>query len=281
MKVELTQGTNEWRDYRRTRITATDFCVIAASKGLCTNLFNKSIDKLIKDKITATEAQQNNPYFNMGHKYEPLLLDTINLVDLRRSETYVYDNNLRIMASLDGRDDFTNRIIEIKTTKKSQDKLQELIDYYKYQVMHQCYVANCDNGLIIIGFVDDFDEVIKIEQVEIIPQKIMTKKEWLEHCEEFLQQLDNANKCPDDILTLYIAYDHAKGEEAYWGNLKDEMKQQIIDKLPNGGIFKEFALTKSSKTTIKYKDVIDKFKILVTDEFKTTTESFTLKGNKK
>lgn len=195
--VELQQGSPDWLEFRRNKVTATDFSVIAANKGLCKNLFYKKIDKLIEDKISSAQIPDNR-YFQLGRELEPIILNSLNFVEIVPGEIGTYENNNRIMASFDARDTLLNCVIEIKTSSKDPKELPKLIDFYKFQVIHQCYVSGYDFGYLVFGFyknaINEFFQIIdfnliEIEIIKIIPSEVLSKNDWLDLCNEFLSKL--------------------------------------------------------------------------------------------
>lgn len=185
--LEVKQGSSQWLSIRSNSITATDFAVIAAAASLSVNIFKKSVNSVLKRKITE-QKQKDNRFFAMGRQWENYLLHSANALDLIKGEVITYDSNDRIMASLDGRDAFINAVIEAKTTTKDVSKVDELIQYYQYQVIHQCYIAGSDLGILIIGVIKDGK--IELIRKDIIPSEIMNKETWLSMCNENLAKLD-------------------------------------------------------------------------------------------
>jgi hypothetical protein len=278
MKLNLQQGSPEWLQYRYDCVTATDFSVIAASLGLCANIFNKSISQLISDKINATQVKDNK-FFAMGRQFEERILQSVHFIEIASSEVFAYDKNPRIMASLDARDLITQTAIEIKSTRKGEDKLRELIDYYQFQVMHQCHCANLIQGLLLIGMVDDLGEIIKLEKIKINPMHIMSKSDWLSHCEQFLVKLDDAKTIPDNTAEIWSKYQKILATISTLTNEKDLMREELINLYPNGTYFKEFSLTKQNSTTVKYAQIIKDQNIEIEDKYKTNITKYILKGN--
>jgi len=198
--LNLTQGTNEWREYRRHAVTATDFATIAANAGLCDNIYNTSIDKLIDDKLSG-KVVPDNPYFKLGRDNEEMLLSKYNGINVIPSEVacYEYIDNfgdiwLRpdIMASFDGRDDVLQSIIEIKSSTKDKSRIQEQLDYYRFQVYHQMIIAGYTNGSLIIGH---FTKQFKFTDYTEIPIYLdIEYNKWLDLCNNFLEQLNERKK---------------------------------------------------------------------------------------
>lgn len=290
MKVNLEQNTPEWLEFRKTRVTATDFCVIAANNGLCNNLFNKSLNTLIKDKVESKQ-QNDNHYFELGRKYEPILLDNILIkVTLEYwdpynhyiSEIFVSDINNRIMASLDARFEFNNIdsiIYEIKTTHKPKDKLSALIEYYKYQVIHQCYVCGIPSGVLCIGFLDESDDLYEIKYIEIIPSEILDKSIWFAMCIKFLNALDQYSLVPKEDIDLFNEYKKLSEEIKHKEIRQDEIKKLLKQKYLSGVDFKEFSVRKQNRISNRYADFMKDINLELPDSYKSISEFYVIKGN--
>lgn len=187
--VELSQGSAEWRAFRRTRITATDFCVIAANNKLCKNIFHKSTDRLIRDKLLAIETG-DNLYFELGRTFEPIILGQLDFVNLIPGEIYTLDSNDLIMASLDARDPVLECVIDVKTQFRPISELQDKIDYYKYQIAHQCYVVGYDAGYIATGIMEHVGNEHLLKEViltPIIADEVINYDVWYTMCTDFLE----------------------------------------------------------------------------------------------
>lgn len=185
----LVQGSQEWLDFRRTRITATEFAVVAANKKYCKNIFSKSVKRLIKEKVESIQIPDNK-YFFWGRHYEPIISAEVEGISITPGEIITYGANDRIMASLDAYDSVLERVIEIKTTSKDEEKLDEILDFYKFQLLHQMYCAGTNAGVIAIGFLDEEFNLKKTIQRDYKTVEILDCSKWLELCSEFLILLD-------------------------------------------------------------------------------------------
>jgi len=222
----MIQGSQEWHDYRRTRIGASDFALMCSSLGYSVNLFNKSVELSINDKLE-DKRLEDNFYTLLGKELEPILLNYLNELGVLGTpavDTH-YDNN-KIMASFDCYDKQNNILVEIKTTSKSIDKYDELIKYYQYQVVHQYYtlgtspisyifIYNCKNlinltidkirNLIKNNYDFIMQDIINNSQLITIDcNEIMDKNTWLDICNKYLDKMDEIqnNKNNIDIINL-------------------------------------------------------------------------------
>jgi hypothetical protein len=277
MKIlNLEQGSSNWLDKRRTSCTATDFSVICADAGLCKSIFGKSVDKLIKDKINA-KVEKDNQFYALGRLYESKILDYLGYENLVVGEVVAFEADDRLIASLDSRN--AEYIVEIKSTSKSEDKHTELVEYYKYQVFHQLMCCDYKSGILAIGQLDDNKELIKIDKYIINADEIMSKKNWLTMCTDFLKKLDDANIPPAFVLNLWEQYLAADKEEKAAKLHKENVRELLIGKYENGATFRQFSLTKSERTTARLADWVNDKKLTVPELYLTKSTVFTLRKN--
>lgn len=186
--LNLVQKTQAWKSKRRTSITATDFAVIASSKGLSNNIYKITVEKLIHDKKNEIDIPDNK-YFKLGRDNEEQLLSRFEGIHVIDGEVAASDENDNIIASFDGRDDILECTIEIKATTKDLLEFDKQFGYYQYQMIHQMHVAGYKKGYIIIGY---FNKVtfkqcgLLTGEVDI---ELLNRDIWLEWCNEFLEKL--------------------------------------------------------------------------------------------
>lgn len=273
IRTDILQGTDEWLRFRDGKIGASDFCVIAAHYGLCENIFNRSLAKMIEDKITG-KKQESNMHFAMGKELEPIIIQSIPNIELQVGEVCVSDLNNRIIASLDGRDITENVPVEVKSTKKNDERLGISYFYYQFQVIHQCYVLNSDKGLLLFSRVDKGGKVTEQLLYDVFPEQILSKADWLRMCVETLDKLDNYYDNTSAKLIAEYRYIEKQFKEIE--SLKKGVKDKIVELYPNGKINHEFNLSAVSTTTAKYAAYIKDNKIEVPDSYKTTEIKYTL-----
>lgn len=194
--VNLEQGSEEWLEFRRTRITATDFAIYAAHLKLCKNMYKKSLKTLLKDKISGKRLKDNK-YFALGRQKEDELLNSCNAISMQKGLIATCKNNPRIMSSFDGIDNIIRGVFESKASTKDVFKFAEQLDYYQWQILHQAYTADYIHGHLVIGYYDEvpyngkyiWQERAKMH-ADIDVSKLMTRSEWIECCNNFLFELD-------------------------------------------------------------------------------------------
>lgn len=154
VKINLEQNTEEWLQFRRTHIMATD-----TSKILGLNPWNSALD-CYNDKINGKEVIENEA-MRRGRELEPLAREFLIKkygIDLKpmvfESGEYRF-----IGASLDAVSEDLNKVYEIKTggaTALEKAKLDILDDYVMTQIQTQMYVMELSS---ITRFFYDSDEV--------------------------------------------------------------------------------------------------------------------------
>lgn len=142
--IEVEQGTQDWLDLRRTKITATDVAVILGASPF------KGAGRLWLEKRGEIEPDLPTEAMMWGNEHEGEARDALDLhLDFRRFEPFVClaDDGWR-MASLDGMDN--NELCEIKCPMYIDSKSHllaekgEVAEYYWMQIQHQLSVTGAD-----------------------------------------------------------------------------------------------------------------------------------------
>lgn len=150
---EIIQGSDQWLELRRTKITASDAAVIM---GLSPwkNKIQLYYDKKNKIESNKTSAMQR------GIDLEPIARD---LYEIKTGIEVIPKVILKdwAMASLDGMSVCGNHIVEIKCPGKKDHDLAlqgKIPEYYYPQLQHQMYV--CNLSTVDYFSFDGFDGVI-------------------------------------------------------------------------------------------------------------------------
>lgn len=133
--ISLEQGSQEWLDFRRKCITATDASVILGCNPY------KNINELIAEKVNGLTTHVNER-MQRGKDLEPLALRAFgDITDgIYFPAVVVHDDYTWCMASLDGLEIDGGSIVEIKCPGKSTHtmaKKGKIHDYYYAQIQHQ------------------------------------------------------------------------------------------------------------------------------------------------
>lgn len=152
-KIELTQGTPEWLAYRKSRVGASDIGNIAG----CAGAF-RTRAQVLEEKLGAAKVE-NNSYldalFKDGHEWEALVRAKLNDAGHHHFEPVVVEHpeHPGFFASLDGIDENTRTILEVKSTK-SIDRFHEIVDAppenYIAQIQWQLFVTDYETALLAV-----------------------------------------------------------------------------------------------------------------------------------
>jgi putative phage-type endonuclease len=151
-EFQLEQGTQEWLEFRRHKITATDACIIMGTSHWKTKI------QLYHEKKDPNYRSTVNDRMQRGTDLEPLARELFYAKTGHKMFPKVIVKDWA-MASLDGINDF-NEILEIKCPgdKDHQIALNGKIPKHYYpQLQHQMYV--CDAEKAFYFSFDGFDGV--------------------------------------------------------------------------------------------------------------------------
>lgn len=159
--LQIEQGTTQWLDLRKTKITATDASVIIGAYPW------KTAHQLYHEKISDTHNTYTNSAMQRGIDLEPMARDLFMLetgIDVSPA-VIVRD---WAMASLDGISSCGKYVVEIKCPGKKTHEIAlsgKIPDYYYPQLQHQMYVCDVDemyyysfdgmNGVVVVVVRDD------------------------------------------------------------------------------------------------------------------------------
>ena len=280
MKLNIEQRSPEWFKLRQSSIGASEFPILAREylNLDITNLFNKSVSTLIKDKYNPKDY--DNSAMKKGRELEPMiiqhLIDNAYCVSLEPQSdyTYQYDDNNNIIASLDGLDIFNNMPVEIKTTSKKD--IDELVDYYKFQVAHQCYVTGAKEGLLVIYDINN--NIYHISSIE--PNHVIAKDIWLGICERFLVELNNYNNMPDGLSETIDEYFSICNQIKELENKKTFLADAIKSEYPNGVTFNKFTAKSTITKSYKYSQYFKDAGLCIDDKYVTLSSRYTITENK-
>ena len=148
------QGTPEWLDLRRSKVTATDASIIMGANPW------KTKAQLYKEKTTAVVPLKPNERMQRGIDLEPIARELFTLKTGIEIEPKVIIKDWQ-MASLDGYHEVGKCVVEIKCPgPKDHAKALEgkVPDHYYPQLQHQMHVCDVDE-MIYFSF-DGHDGVI-------------------------------------------------------------------------------------------------------------------------
>ncbi len=233
--INLTQGTAEWLDWRKTVFTASDApAMMDVSKY-------KSRKELIKEKATGISkpiTPELQAIFDEGHTTEDLARPIIEneIGQTLYNVVAVSDTHPHIAASFDGITMDDSTIFEHKVyrnSKASQERYDlakkgKLLEMDMIQVQQQLLVSNADKCLFVVS--DGTRENMAI--VEVLPNKEL-QTEIIDGWEKFkkdVSEYTEAVTADEDLTSLYREYSKAKAiaDEANTNvkNIEAEIKQR-------------------------------------------------------
>ena len=233
-KVELIQGTKEWLDWRKTLVTASDTATLLGIKK-----WGKTPLKLWQDKM-GFRTTYVTPAMERGIALEPKIREMfISLTGIYiEPACYVHDDFPFLGASLDGINEHSKIIVEIKTGQKELFLMVmngEIPDYYMPQVQSQFSCAGEEYKQCYFTVLDPDDDnnltytIVDRDEVMIAEIRKVSKKFHVEHMITGIPPVDD--KVPkivrrgDELkeLTDRLAYTNEIIAE------KETIRQRIIE----------------------------------------------------
>ncbi|MDV3148705.1 MAG: YqaJ viral recombinase family protein [Pigeon pea little leaf phytoplasma] len=195
MKINLEQKTPAWFKHRQKYINATE---IGSITGL--DPF-RSMEQLVHDKLFGTTFQTNK-YVEYGNQMEPLARQFIEKQLNLTFEPVIFidDQYQRFSASLDGYNEQTNTLLEIKCPYVDENNhisstwtlflanpCEKTIPlYYWAQVQCQLFCSRAKHGYFLVYFKDTYFHVVKVTLNQAFIQKMYQASE------QYLKLLTNA-----------------------------------------------------------------------------------------
>ncbi len=152
--IDIEQGSQEWLDFRKLHITATDASAIMGANPW------KSKTQLYHEKLSNDPPMIPNERMQRGIDLEPVARDLFALQTGVEVQPRVVVKDWQ-MASLDGIDVFAQKIVEIKCPGEKDHAIAlsgKVPSHYYPQLQHQMYVCDVDE-MYYFSF-DGFDGVI-------------------------------------------------------------------------------------------------------------------------
>jgi putative phage-type endonuclease len=175
--VNVEQGSKEWHDLRKTKITATDACVIMQASPW------KTKQQLYYEKTAVDYEVVTNERMQRGLELEPIA-----------REAFIFETGTFVtpavvvkdwaMASLDGITKDGSYIIEIKcpSPKYHEIALQGRVpDHYYPQLQHQMYVTDLQEAGYVSFDGEDF-VCIKVKRDDAYIEKMVEEEKKFYEC---------------------------------------------------------------------------------------------------
>ena len=158
-KIDLAQGSTQWKEWRKSMIMATDSSVILGINEY------KTPYRLWSEKLSLVEEWQQSFAASEGSRLEPIAREYfISEIGFNVEPAIVISSShLWMGASLDGISDCGKYAVEIKCSRKIYEKAMknEIDEMYLCQMQHQMFVLD----IPLIYFYAYWDEKTKLIEV--------------------------------------------------------------------------------------------------------------------
>jgi putative phage-type endonuclease len=147
MKIDIEQRSPEWHEFRKDKIGASEIGTIMGLNPYETPLQWWERRKGLRDVKPVTQAMQSG----IELESEALLWANAHLLDKFYPAVYQSEDNLDMIASLDGINADGSVCVEIKCSKKIYDKSlkNEIDEMYRAQIQMQLYCSGADYGIFV------------------------------------------------------------------------------------------------------------------------------------
>ncbi|MEN6512252.1 MAG: lambda-exonuclease family protein [Chloroherpetonaceae bacterium] len=174
--IDIQQGSEEWLNLRKTKITATDSCVIMGTSHWKTRI------QLYHEKKDPNYRSITNERMQRGIELEPVARDLFCYKYKTKMEPKVIVKDWA-MASLDGINAW-NEILEIKCPGEKDHNLAlsgKIPEHYYPQLQHQMYVCEAEKAYYF-SF-DGFDGVtIEVKRDDKYIEKMIEEEKKFYDC---------------------------------------------------------------------------------------------------
>ena len=229
-KINLEQGTQNWLDYRRNGVGASDIANIAEVKGAFKSRRDTLLEKLgIEKPLTEFQKQM----FAAGHEWEKVIRDSQYLRMYNFAPAVVeFDGNPAFFASLDGLDEQQEIILEVKsvtTRERFEQYKEETPAHYFAQVQWQMLCTGYKKVLLAYVYQGEVDFTLIQEDPGIQSELTFQATKFLTELNEIrsgnrpmpVQNLDSADMSRLEFLK------HSREEL----KISIEMIEQEIDQI--------------------------------------------------
>lgn len=225
------QNTDEWLEWRKSKVGASDVPIIMGLSPYATPL------QLWKRKLGFTQEPPSHAGMRRGHDLEPMVRDLVNkeLKKVFTPETVQHATHEWATASLDGLSQDGMTIIEIKCPALEDHKKAkkgEVPEKYYPQVQWQMFVYKSLNkdfkNFYYCSWHDDDLVTIKVPYDDNFMNRCFYECEQFASCLEnytppALSERDHVNIDDEEFGKAAVAYinakhnlDEARKQEAYW-----------------------------------------------------------------
>lgn len=266
--IDLVQGSDSWKEFRREKIGASDAPIImGVGYKSVTDLYEEKVNG--KDPFVSGAMRRGSEMEILARKWAENLLG-------EELKPVVYQHAFHdwMIASFDGVNEDRSCAIEIKCPGERMHKLvketNEIPDMYKWQMYHQMEVLNLKE-MFYISFYDEEDAVvIKLDRDDVMIEHMVNceKRFYIDHMMQKVKPSEPEEV--EDLEDLEIDDERRKQFEIDFKNLKQirdkikhwqDIEKYLVERIRSRCEGKSvclgsFKCTKfSSKGTVQYKDI--------------------------
>ena len=261
-RINIPQGTDEWLNFRRGKISASKVPIILSLSPYQTAL------GLYEEETGLRERQACSPHMQKGLDIEDEVRDYFfRSRGIKMSPAVVqHPNNNIFIASLDGLSECGNYILEIKNNNETYHlmaKESKLPEHYYSQVQMQLYVTNLKFAYYLSHRQGDYALVLVDRDESFIIDMVVKLLDFKRRLDDFdpppMTDRDYEDMSSDaELSTLAWQYKEqcriSKESEANASQIKRQMQEKIGDKSARGANWK---ITKvKRKGNIDYETII-------------------------
>lgn len=172
----LIQGTESWKEMRKTKISSTDASIICGSNPFCTP------HKLWLRKMDLIPEEEVNQKMTRGTLLEPVAREWLEKQHGIKCMPKVLFKDFA-MASLDGMSECSKFIVEIKCGEKAFSSAYDgnIPKYYVDQIFHQMHVADVDLAYYV-AFNGETGIIIDVKRDQKLIDEMIKKEEEFYEC---------------------------------------------------------------------------------------------------
>jgi len=202
--IELEQGSQEWIEWRKGKVTASELPIIMGKSPWL------SAYELWQQKLGFIGGMKDNYAMQRGRELEPIVRDLVNK-DLKANFVPMvieHDEIEWAAASLDGIDEEIGAILEIKCPGLADHKLAEegkVPEKYRAQIQWQLFCSNMDHAYYASYYNPDRKsenplEIFIVERdEEYMVQELMVKAADFYQC---MIEMIEPEMTPDDFVQI-------------------------------------------------------------------------------
>lgn len=195
-QVSLQQGSLEWKEFRKSRVAASDVPIIMGVSPYKTQY------ELAMEKLGLKTDEKYSRVMQLGHEFEPKIRARVEIdMNLAFPDVVLFKRDIPWqMASLDGYNADTAEFLEIKYMgEKNFEEVKATgpLDHHKPQLEMQFHVTGAQKGYYVPYTLDKEQKNITSYAVIPIESEASLRKEMLPAIERFYEQVIIGQELPE------------------------------------------------------------------------------------